>query len=102
MGIKVEGVGVTPRELVDGTVVMVPVGAPSSVVNGGPCVIAWAVVRGPADPAADVTDPEAKYWLDVYTVPGGPPMPQKYPSGEILGVPALGLSMDGAPERPMF
>jgi hypothetical protein len=95
-----EGVGVTPRELVSGTAVMVPVGAIASTVNGGPCIIAWAVVRGPADEADTkvLTDPAARYWLDVHMVPDGPPLPQTYRADEILGVPALGLRMDGAPE----
>lgn len=97
-----EGVGVTPRELAPGTVVMVPVGEFSALVNGGPCVIAWAVVRGPADEsaAASFTDPSAMYWLDVYMVPDDDPLPQMYRADAILGVPALGLSMQGAPGRP--
>jgi hypothetical protein len=92
-----EGVGVTPRELAAGTVVMVPVGRFAANINGQPCVVAWAVVRGPVNDGQDVTDPAASWWLDVYTIPGGDPMPQMYRAGEILGVPALGLSMDGAP-----
>ncbi len=94
-----EGVGVTPRELTAGTVVMVPTGDASAVVNGGPCVIAWAVVRGPADDAA-VTDPQAKWWLDVHMAPGVV-LQQMYRCGQILGVPALGLRMDGAPDRQL-
>ncbi len=97
-----EGIGVTPRELMaPGTVVMVPVGQASAVVNGGPCIIAWAVVRGPASESdAEVfTDPSQMYWLDVHMVPGGPPLPQMYRADAILGVPALGLQMDGAPSR---
>lgn len=102
-----EGLGVTPRELVPGTVVMVPVGRGSAIVNGHACVIAWAVVRGAAGflsasgarplEEADSTDPAAQWWLDVYTLPGGEPLPQMYRAGEILGVPAWGLSMHGAP-----
>lgn len=96
-----EGVGVTPHELAPGTAVMVPVGQVAAAVNGGPCIIAWAVVRGPASESdAEVfDDPAAMYWLDVYLVPGGPPLPQMYRADAILGVPALGLRMDGAPER---
>ena len=85
-----EGLGVTRRELEPGTAVMVPVGRISAAVNGQPCIVAWAVVRGPGPD-------ENTHWLDVYTIPGGPPLPQMYQWGEILGVPALGLSMDGAP-----
>ncbi len=98
--IRCEGVGVTPRELMTpGTVVMVPVGAGSAIVNGGPCLIAWAVVRGPADEAAAsvFTDPESMFWLDVYMGPGVAPLPQMYRADQILGVPALGLQMAGAP-----
>ncbi len=98
-----EGVGVTPRELTPGTAVMVPVGQVAAAVNGQPCIIAWAVVRGPANEsdAAVFTDPSAMHWLDVYMVPGGPPLPQMYRADAILGVPALGLRMDGAPERTL-
>jgi hypothetical protein len=95
-----EGVGITARELVEGTPVMVPVGADSALVNGHPCAIAWAVVVGPAEDGKKINDPDAKWWLDVYTIPGGPPLPQMYPAGQILGVPALGLSMRGAPPHP--
>ena len=96
-----EGIGVTPRELAPGTVVMVPVGQVPAIVNGGPCIIAWAVVRGPADEAdASVfTDPTAIYWLDVYMVPGVPPLPQMYRADQILGIPALGLQQAGAPHQ---
>jgi hypothetical protein len=92
-----EGIGVTPRELTPGTAVMVPVGQVDAAVNGGPCIIAWAVVRGPASEPV-FTDPAAMYWLDVYMVPGGPPLPQMYRAEAILGVPAPGLRMDGAPD----
>lgn len=79
---------------------MVPVGRLVAHINGNPCLIAWAVVVGPADEIEPVSvDPADKYWLDVYMIPGGPPLPQMYPAGEILGVPALGLTMDGAPGR---
>lgn len=94
-----EGLGVTARELVEGAVVMVPVGRLVAGINGDPCLIAWAVVVGPADGDIPLHDPRAVWWLNVYTVPGGDPIPQMYPAGEILGVPALGLSMDGAPPR---
>jgi len=100
MDTRFEGVGVTPRELESGTVVMVPVGAGAAIVNGGPCIIAWAVVRGPASEtdATVLTDPSAMWWLDVYMAPGAPPLPQMYRADTILGVPALGLHMDGAPQ----
>lgn len=93
------GVGITPRELRTGTSVMVPVGAVSAAVNGGPCLIAWAVVRGLAEnPTTEgPADPADAYWLDVYLAPGRPPVPQVYRAGEILGIPAAGLRMDGAP-----
>ncbi len=101
MGNHLEGLGITPRQLTTGTAVMVPVGQANAIVNGGPCLIAWAVVLGPASDtdAAVFTDPAAMYWLDVYLVPGGPPLPQMYRADAILGVPALGLQMDGAPPR---
>lgn len=95
---RFEGVGVTARELVPGHVVMVPVGAIPAVINGGPCVIAWAVVRGPASAveAASYADPATIWWLDVYM---GPAVfiPQMYRADDILGVPAIGLQMTGAP-----
>lgn len=99
MGTRFEGVGITPRELQPGSVVMVPVGQGNALVNGGPCIIAWAVVRGPADgdAVAPFTDPEQRFWLDVYSAGPGRSVPQMYRAGEILGVPALGLTMDGAP-----
>jgi hypothetical protein len=96
-----EGLGVTTRELAPGTVVMVAVGQGVAHINGDPCLIAWAVVRGPAtekDIEAVGVDPGDTYWLDVYAIPGGDPLPQMYRAGEILGVPALGLRMDGAPD----
>jgi len=100
MGKRWEGVGVTPRDLTAGAVVMVPAGQVSAAANGGPCIIAWAVVVGPDD-YDDAVGPKAKWWLDVYTGgPGAPPLPQAYRAEEILGVPALGLSHEGAPPRP--
>lgn len=99
---RCEGVGVTPRDLLTpGTAVMVPVNQISAVVNGGPCVIAWAVVRGPASDAdaAVFTDPTGVHWLDVYLAPDVAPLPQMYRADQILGVPALGVTMTGAPER---
>jgi hypothetical protein len=94
---RFEGVGVTPRELVKDTIVMVPVGQIAAQTNGQPCVIAWAVVIGPVETGTDTTDPQGRWWLNVYTIPGGEPMPQMYPAGQILGIPALGLTMEGAP-----
>jgi len=95
-----EGLGITRQELVPGTVVMVPVGRIAAAVNGQPCIIAWAVVVGPVKDAGGpvYADHIDKYWLDVYVIPGGPPLPQMYRAEEILGVPALGLRMQGAPE----
>lgn len=100
MDTRFEGIGVTARELQPGTVVMVPVGQISAVVNGGPCIIAWAVVRGRVSEAdaESSTDPAAMWWLDVY-MSGEKPLPQMYRADTILGVPAFGLRMDGAPER---
>ncbi len=94
-----QGLGVTARELQPGSVVMVAVGGISAKVNGGPCTIAWAVVRGPASDrdASVFVNPDDVWWLDVYTIPAGPPLPQMYAAGDILGVPALGMSMVGAP-----
>lgn len=96
---RFEGVGITSRELKPGTAVMVPVGALAAQANGHPCVIAWAIVQGPAEEAAAARpdDPDGVWWLDVYNIPGGPPIPQMYRAADILGVPGLGLSMDGAP-----
>lgn len=100
MSERFEGVGVTPRELAPGTAVMVPVGGLAALANGNPCLIAWAVMRGKADEASADTDPAALWWLDLYLVPGGEPLPQMYRADSILGVPALGLSMVGVPLRP--
>lgn len=94
-----EGLGITRDELALGTPVMVAASRTDSLVNGNPCLIAWAVVRGPANPEKVGVDPGDAYWLDVYMIPGGPPLLQMYRAGEILGVPALGLTMDGAPPR---
>jgi hypothetical protein len=99
MDTRFDGVGVTAQELKPDTVVMVPVTG-NALVNGGPCLIAWAVVKGPAgEGAAAFTDPAAMWWLDVYLSPGGRPLPQMYRADTILGVPALGLRMDGAPSQ---
>lgn len=90
-----EGLGVTPRELMTpGTVVMVPVGQAAAIINGGPCIVAWATVIGPATEAdaAVFTDPSAMYWLEVHNGPGVT-LPQMYRADQILGVPALGLKM---------
>lgn len=78
---------------------MVAVGRNVAHINGDPCLIAWAVVRGRVDEkdASVFRDAADRYWLDVYVIPGGEPMPQMYAAGEILGVPALGLTMKGAP-----
>lgn len=91
-----DGLGITERELAPGTAVMVPVGRLVAHINGNPCLIAWATVVGPtaSEPSAG---PDQTYWLNVYTIPGGPPLPQVYRVGEIVGVPALGLAMEGAP-----
>jgi hypothetical protein len=95
---RFQGVGVTPSELLaPGTVVMVPVGQASAIVNGGPCIIAWATVNGPdgddwTTPEGGVK-PDSRWWLDVRQ--GPVVQPQMYRADEILGVPALGLSMAG-------
>lgn len=99
MSTRFEGVGVTARELRPGTVVMVPVGQLNALVNGGPCVIAWAVVTGRAGlrrRRGPLPDPSEMWWLDVYLGSGTPPLPQMYRADAILGVPAPGLRMDGA------
>lgn len=96
MNTRFQGVGVTARELKPDAVVMVPVGQVNAVVNGGPCIIAWAVVRGPADDTVGAP-PGTVVWLDVYLSPDSPPLAQMYRADEILGVPALGLTMGGAP-----
>lgn len=93
-----EGVGITLGELRPGTAVMVPMGRIGGAV-GQPCVIAWAVVGGPASFVEGRPCADDLWWLDVYAIPGGPPIPQVYRADEILGVPALGLRMDGAPPR---
>lgn len=85
-----KGLGITDYQLEPGTVVMVPVGRLVAHINGDPVLIAWATVIGPAD--------NGRVWLDVYSTGGGDPLPQMYDPREILGIPALGLSMRGAPE----
>lgn len=92
---RFQGVGITERELRPGTKVMVPVGQMSALVNGGPCVIALAEVIRPAtgNESAVYVDHFAVWWLNVHLVPGGEPLPQMYHADQILGVPALGLSM---------
>jgi hypothetical protein len=94
---RFEGLGITADQLRPNTAVMVAVGRLVANINGQPCLIAWAIVRGPVAENTDPTDPAGMWWLDVYSVPGGPPLPQQYRADEILGVPALGLTMDGAP-----
>lgn len=96
--------GVTTQQLVPGTPVMVAVGEGVSHINGDPTLIVWAVVRGPASESdtRQLNDPSGMWWLDVYSTGGGPPLPQMYRAGDILGVPALGLRMEGAAERDPF
>lgn len=94
-----EGLGVTPNELVPGTVVMVPVGQTNAVINGQPCIVAWATVTGPAGDDDAPVGPASMYWLDVHMGPGAT-LPQMYRADQILGIPALGLSM-ASPERPV-
>jgi hypothetical protein len=91
---RCEGLGVTPRQLEPGTVVMVPVGQGNALINGDPCIIAWATVLGPANDSdtAVFVNPEQMYWLDVHTGPGIV-LPQMYRADQILGVPAYGLKM---------
>lgn len=92
---RFEGVGVTPRELAAGTVVMVPVGQTNALVNGGPSLVAWATVLSPVDPDGDAADPGTLWWLDVHVGPGLV-LAQMYRADWILGIPARGLSMAGA------
>lgn len=103
MSERFQGVGITERELRPGTFVMVPVGQVSAMVNGGPCIIAMAKVlrQATGSEAAVYVDHFGVWWLDVYMVPGGEPLPQMYRADDILGVPALGLSMDGVPTPPV-
>lgn len=92
---RCEGIGITPRELKPGTKVIVPVGRLAAMANGDPCVIAWATVMGPVDPATNTTlvDPTDTWWLDVHMVPGpeSDGLPQMYRAEEILGIPAPSL-----------
>lgn len=91
-----ENLGVTRLELEPGMTVMVPVGGINTRVNGMPCLIAWAVVRERAD---EVDGPDGLWWLDVYmSGVSDTALPQQYRAGEILGIPAWGLTMAGAPE----
>jgi len=90
-----EGVGVTRDELRAGVQVMVPVGATASVVNGTPCIIAWATVVGAVSErdASVMVDPSDMWWLDVHVASGVSGLPQMYRADEILGVPAPSLSL---------
>ncbi len=91
-----QGLGITERELTAGTRVMVPVGEVAAQVNGHPCIVALAVVRGPANDsdASVFVDPTAVYWLDVHMGPDVV-LPQMYRADQILGIPALGLAAHG-------
>ncbi len=87
-----DGVGVAPGLLEEGLRVMVPVGTVNAVVNGPASIVALAVCRRPADR-------DGVWWLDVYMSPTGTPLPQMYPIDQILGIPALGLTMPGVPDE---
>lgn len=93
-----EGLGVPPAMLEPGLAVMVPVGTISAAVNGGPSIVAYATVIGRASEhdAAVMADPSEMWWLDVHMGPGIT-LPQMYRADQILGVPALGLTMPGLP-----
>lgn len=93
-----EGLGVPAGMLEPGLAVMVPVGMIPAAVNGGPTIVAYATVMGRASEqdAAAFVDPAAMWWLEVHMAPGVT-LPQMYRADQILGVPALGLSM--APVR---
>lgn len=90
-----EGVGITRDELRAGVQVMVPVGAAVSAISGTPCIIAWATVIGPATEweASIMVDPSDMWWLDVHVGPGGSGLPQMYRADQILGIPALSLTL---------
>lgn len=89
-----EGIGVTRDELRKGTIVMVAVGRIPALANGQPCVIAPAVVMGPASDADRQVfrDAPEMWWLEVHTA-RGVCLPQMYRADEILGVPALSLDL---------
>lgn len=95
---RFDALGVPPRLLKRGLSVMVPVGALAASVNGSPSIVAYAITVGPAseDDAAVMTDPSSTWWFDVYVSPGAP-LRQMYRVDELLGVPALGLTMPGLP-----
>lgn len=90
-----EGLGVQPEDLTTGRLVMVPVGRIPAAVNGHPPVIAMARVLGPADDPACMPGAAGDvWWLDVFTG-GGTRLPQMYRTGEVLGLPAYGMTMPG-------
>lgn len=87
-----QGLGVTRAELEPGRAVMVASGTVAAQVNGGPAIICYAEVIGPADEssASVMIDPSDVWWLAVFTG-AGEPLPQMYRADEILGIPAIGL-----------
>lgn len=87
-----ENAGV-PAECVEpGMAVMVTMGAISAAVNGGPTIIAYGIVVGPAD------RPDT-WWVDVHTS-SETVLPQMYRRSEFLGVPAHGLVPPRCPCGP--
>lgn len=88
-----------PGELRPGTRVMVLAAGIAGIVNDHPALVAMAEVVGPADQdAAPSRDGSDRWWLNVHMGPGVPPLPQMYRRCEILGIPALGLTMAGLPD----
>lgn len=85
-----EGLGVPESLLRPGLVVVVPIGRIPAAVNGTECVIGLATVLGRVEGEAGT------WWLEVYAG-AGTAMEQMYRHGEILGVPALGMTISGPP-----
>lgn len=82
--------GVTGDQLKAGTVVMVATG-PGPELNGDPAIICPATVIGPAD------EPNV-WWLDMHVAPNVS-LPQMYHAAQILGVPALSLTINATPSE---
>jgi hypothetical protein len=83
-----EGLGMLPGMLEPGMAVMVAAGTINAVVNGDPPIICYATVIDRAE-APDT------WWLNVHMGMGST-LPQMYRADQILGIPALGLFVEGA------
>ncbi len=79
-----DGVGVASDDLREGVRVIVPVGAGT----GSSSIAALAVCVGP-------DDAEGWWWFELFMVPGGSPLPQRYRVEDLLGLAANGLTMPG-------